>query len=103
MSAGEKNPAPVPIWIIRRQKYSLSTNLILSNRQKNIVKAINTEFTPKKLEFPAIEEKSFKRTEDAAEYLKTLKEQGYTFVSVGELIYRENYRMAVDGSQIKNS
>lgn len=35
--------------------------------------------------------------------IKTLKEQGYTFVSVGELIYRDNYRMAVDGAQVKNS
>ena len=51
-------------------------NELLADIKTSIVKAINTEFTPKKLEFPAIEEKSFKRTEDAAEYLKTLKEQG---------------------------
>ncbi len=35
--------------------------------------------------------------------IKILKEKGYTFVSIGELIYRDNYRIAVDGTQIKNS
>ena len=35
--------------------------------------------------------------------IKELKSQGYTFVSIGELIYRDNYRMAVDGAQVKNS
>ena len=35
--------------------------------------------------------------------LKTLIEKGYTFVPIGELIYRENYKMGADGSQIKNS
>lgn len=34
--------------------------------------------------------------------IKTLKEQGYEFVRIGDLIYRDNYRMAVDGTQIKN-
>lgn len=32
-----------------------------------------------------------------------LKQKGYTFVKIGDLIYRDNYRMAVDGTQIKNS
>ena len=35
--------------------------------------------------------------------LKTLIEKGYTFVPICELIYRENYKMGADGSQIKNS
>jgi len=34
--------------------------------------------------------------------IRTLKEKGYSFVPIGELIYRDNYRMAVDGTQIKN-
>ncbi len=35
--------------------------------------------------------------------IKSLKSQGYEFVRIGDLIYRDNYRMAVDGTQIKNS
>ncbi len=31
--------------------------------------------------------------------IKTLKKQGYQFVTVGELIYRTNYQMDVDGAQ----
>ncbi len=34
--------------------------------------------------------------------IKSLKEEGYEFVRIGDLIYRENYRMANDGRQIKN-
>jgi peptidoglycan/xylan/chitin deacetylase (PgdA/CDA1 family) len=34
--------------------------------------------------------------------IDTLKDQGYEFVKIGDLIYRENYRMAVDGTQISN-
>lgn len=32
--------------------------------------------------------------------IKELKKQGYQFVTIGELIYRDNYKMAVDGTQI---
>ena len=32
-----------------------------------------------------------------------LKARGYEFVSIGELIYRENYQMRTDGSQVINS
>lgn len=35
--------------------------------------------------------------------IDALKNQGYTFVRIGDLIYRDNYRMAVDGTQISNS
>lgn len=35
--------------------------------------------------------------------IKELKNQGYTFVPIGELIYKDNYYMASDGTQIKNS
>lgn len=35
--------------------------------------------------------------------IKELKRAGYSFVPVGELIYRDDYRMAADGSQISNS
>ena len=35
--------------------------------------------------------------------IKELKEQGYEFVSIGELIYKENYHMLADGTQIKNN
>lgn len=35
--------------------------------------------------------------------IKTLKAQGYIFERIGDLIYRDNYKMAVDGTQIKNS
>ena len=31
-----------------------------------------------------------------------LKEKGYTFVPVSELIYRDGYHMNVEGRQIKN-
>lgn len=34
--------------------------------------------------------------------IKQLKSQGYEFVSIGELIYREDYRILADGTQIKN-
>lgn len=33
--------------------------------------------------------------------IKELKQQGYTFTTIGELIYKDNYKMAVDGEQIK--
>lgn len=35
--------------------------------------------------------------------IKGAKAKGFEFVPIGELIYRENYRMAPDGAQIKNS
>ena len=35
--------------------------------------------------------------------IKTLKSEGYTFVPIGELIYRENYKIATNGEQILNS
>jgi polysaccharide deacetylase family sporulation protein PdaB len=35
--------------------------------------------------------------------ISTLKTEGYTFVPIGELIYKSDYRMLADGSQIKNS
>ncbi len=34
--------------------------------------------------------------------ISSLKSQGYEFVKIGDLIYRDDYRMAVDGTQIKN-
>ncbi len=34
--------------------------------------------------------------------IKELKAKGYEFVTVGELIYKDNYKMAVDGRQFKN-
>ena len=34
--------------------------------------------------------------------INQLKEQGYQFVSIGQLIYRDGYHMAPDGTQIKN-
>ena len=33
--------------------------------------------------------------------IKSLKEKGYEFLPIGELIYRDGYRMGADGSQIK--
>ncbi|MBO7344534.1 MAG: polysaccharide deacetylase family protein [Clostridia bacterium] len=35
--------------------------------------------------------------------IKGLKNKGYTFVPIGELIYKDNFKMGVDGAQIKNS
>ena len=35
--------------------------------------------------------------------IKELKSQGYEFVSIGQLIYRENYQILADGSQKQNS
>ncbi|MBQ3596606.1 MAG: polysaccharide deacetylase family protein [Clostridia bacterium] len=32
-----------------------------------------------------------------------LKEEGYTFVTIGELIYKDNFYMSADGGQVKNS
>lgn len=34
--------------------------------------------------------------------IKNLKADGYTFVTIGELIYRDNYYMSADGTQNKN-
>ena len=43
-------------------------------------------------------------TADALKNIITaLKNKGYTFVPIGELIYRDNFKMAVDGAQVKNS
>lgn len=35
--------------------------------------------------------------------IKTLKNQGYEFVTIGELIYKENYMILPDGTQVLNS
>jgi polysaccharide deacetylase family sporulation protein PdaB len=35
--------------------------------------------------------------------IKMLKNQGYTFTRIGDLIYHDDYKMAVDGTQISNS
>ncbi len=35
--------------------------------------------------------------------IRCLKGKGYTFVPIGELIYKSDYYMAADGTQIKNS
>ncbi len=35
--------------------------------------------------------------------IKSLKSEGYEFVRIGDLIYRDDYRMGVDGKQIKNN
>ena len=37
------------------------------------------------------------------EIIGRLKAQGYTFVPIGELIYKENYQVDSNGTQIKNS
>lgn len=36
------------------------------------------------------------------EIIRRLKDDGYTFVPIGELIYKENFYMAPDGTQIAN-
>lgn len=33
--------------------------------------------------------------------IKTLKNKGYSFVPIGKLIYRENYKMSADGGQVQ--
>ncbi len=39
-------------------------------------------------------------THEALPYIiKELKNQGYTFTTIGDLIYKDNYQMAVDGAQ----
>jgi peptidoglycan/xylan/chitin deacetylase (PgdA/CDA1 family) len=35
--------------------------------------------------------------------IQSLKKEGYTFVTIGELIYRDNYQMGVDGGQCPNN
>ncbi len=35
--------------------------------------------------------------------ISQLKSKGYEFVSIGELIYRNNYQMRTDGTQVQNS
>lgn len=37
------------------------------------------------------------------EIIRELKDRGYVFVPVGELIYRENFRILSDGTQVQNS
>ena len=44
--------------------------------KRKIVCAVSSEAQPKTLDFPSIMEKSFKRVEDAAKYLLTLREHG---------------------------
>ena len=39
--------------------------------------------------------------EALAGIIDTLKERGYQFVSIGELIYKDNYKMLADGTQIR--
>lgn len=39
--------------------------------------------------------------ESLLEIIKTLKNKGYEFVPIGDLIYRDGYKMGADGSQIK--
>lgn len=34
--------------------------------------------------------------------ISILKDKGYTFMPIGQLIYRDNYKMGADGAQIKN-
>lgn len=46
---------------------------LLSDIKGRIVEAVRTEASPCLLEFPAVMEKSFKRTEDAAKYLLRLR------------------------------
>ena len=41
--------------------------------------------------------------EALTQIIKQLKNKGYSFVPIGQLIYRDNYRMAIDGTQIRNS
>ena len=36
-------------------------------------------------------------------YGEYLKEKGYEFVKISELIYRDNYKMGADGAQILNT
>ena len=35
--------------------------------------------------------------------IKSLKNEGYTFTTIGDLIYRDNFQMAVDGGQCQNN
>ncbi|MBQ8427537.1 MAG: polysaccharide deacetylase family protein [Clostridia bacterium] len=35
--------------------------------------------------------------------IRTLKAKGFVFSKIGDLLYRDNYKMAVDGTQIKKS
>ena len=37
------------------------------------------------------------------EIITKLKSEGYQFVPIGELIYKDNYQILIDGSQVKNS
>lgn len=39
--------------------------------------------------------------EAIVDIIKSLKQSGYQFVTIGELIYKENYRIDANGSQIK--
>ena len=49
---------------------------LLADIKKNIVQAVKTEEKTHPLSFPATLEKSFKRVEDAAKYLKRLRTSG---------------------------
>jgi peptidoglycan/xylan/chitin deacetylase (PgdA/CDA1 family) len=35
--------------------------------------------------------------------IKELKAEGYEFVKISQLIYKDNYQMRADGSQVQNS
>ena len=58
-----------------RAVFRNNEELMAEIRQK-IVEAVSVEVCPKKLEFPAVFEKSFKRVEDAAKYFQRLREAG---------------------------
>ncbi|MGM9652623.1 MAG: M55 family metallopeptidase [Eubacteriales bacterium] len=49
---------------------------LLPDIQKNIVRAVRTDGCPSPMTFPAVMEKSFKRTEDAAKYYCKLRSLG---------------------------
>jgi hypothetical protein len=51
-------------------------NELLDDIRKTVLEAVNTDMPIRKLSFPAVMEKSFKRTEDAEKYLNKLRSLG---------------------------
>jgi D-amino peptidase len=59
--------------ISRNKAVFRDNDKLLEDIRENVTKAVKTELEPKRLLFPAVMEKSFKRVEDAEKYLARLR------------------------------
>ncbi|MBE6601764.1 MAG: peptidase M55 [Ruminococcaceae bacterium] len=80
--AQAKRAVPNLVTVVTKQELSRNEAIFRNNEElfaeirEKIVQAVSTEHPYRTLTFPAVMEKSFKRMEDAAIYLKKLREKG---------------------------